>query len=187
MELLDGRTLRTRLQDGAIPQTQVVAIGIQIAGALAYAHGEGVIHLDLKPSNILFTGNGETAKITDFGIASERDGNRDTQRARGTIMATPRYMSPEQAAGAAVGGSSDLFSLGVILYEMLTGRKAFDADALPGLIDQVRHKNPTPISTLNPSISLKLQKIVEQLMRKKAGRRFANAGEVVLALQDELG
>lgn len=187
MELLDGRSLRGRLRDGAMPQTQVVATGIQIASALAYAHREGVVHLDLKPSNILFAGNSETAKITDFGIAIEKDGNRDTHGALGTVMATPRYMSPEQAAGATVGGSSDLFSLGVILYEMLTGRKAFDADALPGLIDQVRHKNPAPINKLNPSVTPKLQKIVEQLMQKKAGRRFGNAGEVVLALQDEQG
>ncbi len=201
MELLAGGSLHDRLQGEytaakPIPESAretlssatVVSIARQIAGALDHAHGRGVIHLDLKPGNILFAENATTIKITDFGIAllnRQNSGGPQADGAAGT-MASPRYMSPEQASGLPPDGRSDLFSTGVMLYEMITGQKAFPADTLDELIDQIRSDRPVAIGDLAPGTEPALAAVIDKLLEKKPGHRFDSAAALVSALASAL-
>ena len=125
MEYLSGGTLRDLIaRDGALPPRAVMEVALEIAEALQCAHERGVIHRDIKPGNILITGSGHV-KVADFGIA--RAAEATTISDLGEILGSAKYMSPEQAAGERVGAASDLYSLGVVLYEMLTGRVPFDS------------------------------------------------------------
>jgi serine/threonine protein kinase len=198
MELLAGGSLLDRLQGeytaektiresarDTFPSATVISTARQIAGALDHAHGRGVIHLDLKPGNILFAENAATIKITDFGIAllnGQNSGRSQANGAAGT-MASPRYMSPEQASGLPPDSRSDLFSTGVILYEMITGQKAFPADTLDELIDQVRSHRPVAIGDLALGTEPALVAIIDKLLEKKPGYRFDSAAGLVSALE----
>jgi serine/threonine-protein kinase len=124
-------------------------------------------------------------KIADFGIALSDNSSDRTPGEGGILMATPRYMSPEQAGGTEPDARSDLFSLGLVLYEMITGRKAFEADTLTALIAQIEGEEPAPITDLAPDAPPGLQKIVAKLLQKKPDRRFQSAGELALALAEE--
>jgi len=183
MELLAGGSLKERLAGGqTLPAASAIRTATHIASALAYAHSRGIIHLDLKPTNILFTEDGATAKLSDFGIARIGGNEKSVNRAQEPLMATPRYMSPEQATATAPDERSDLFSLGAILYEMLTGRKAFDSDSLEALIEQVKHQQVMPITS--PELPPQLRKIVARLLEKKPAERFTSAGELTEALAE---
>lgn len=144
-----------------------------------------MVHRDIKPDNIMVSSDLETVKIADFGIARLADSAASESTQVGTVLGTPRYMSPEQATGETVDARSDLFSVGVILYEMLTGHKAFDAESMPTLILQIMKNNPVPIRRLSPDIPAGLQNIVERLLRKKPERRFQSGAELFEALQHE--
>ncbi len=187
MEFLDEKSLADVLTENAkLTVKQVISIGIQLARALDHAHRRGIVHRDVKPGNILLMEKGQTVKITDFGIA-RLDSSDDLQKTNaGTILGTPRYMSPEQAAGLAVDGRSDLFSLGVILYELLTGKKAFDSNNVATLVFQIMHKDPTPIRTLSPDVPIGLQRIVAKLLAKRADHRFQTGAELAEAFGREL-
>ena len=154
MELLEGETLGEILAKGEkLPLEVILDCAAQIADALDYAHSKGVVHRDMKPDNIILDSKRKIVKIADFGIARIEEGNKETTMV-GLMMGTPRYMSPEQASGIVVDGRSDLFAMGVILYEMITGQKAFDAESMPTLILQIVQKNPIPIpapTPVNPS------------------------------------
>ena len=168
-----------------MPLKQVVKLGAQLARALDHAHHRGVVHRDIKPGNILLMENGQSVKITDFGIA-RLDSSDDMQKTHaGTILGTPRYMSPEQATGQEVDGRSDLFSLGVILYEMLTGNKAFDSNNIPTLMLQIMRKDPTPVRSLAPNVPLGLQRIVSKLLQKRPEKRFKSGADLAEALDRE--
>ena len=186
MEFLDEKSLADLFAaKERLPVKQVVKLAAQLARALDHAHRRGVIHRDIKPGNILLMENGQTVKITDFGIA-RLDSSDDMQKTHaGTVLGTPRYMSPEQATGQKLDGRSDLFSLGVILYEMLTGAKAFDSDNIPTLMLQILRKDPTPVRTLAPNVPLGLQRIVSKLLQKKAEKRFSTGAELAEALDRE--
>jgi serine/threonine-protein kinase len=187
MEYLDERSLKELLASGAkLSLRDVLRIGIQLAGALDYAHQRGVIHRDVKPANILLLKNGETVKLTDFGIARVQGGEALQQTEVGMVMGTPQYMSPEQVAGNVVDGRSDLFSLGAILYELLTGTKAFDNDSVARLMLQIMQQEPTPISQLAPEVPAGMQRIIRKLMNKRPEQRFAKGAQVVKALEREL-
>ena len=187
MEFMDEKSLGDVLSENAkMSVKQVLALGIQLARALDHAHRRGIVHRDVKPDNILMMGGGQTVKITDFGIA-RLDSADDLQKTNaGTVLGTPRYMSPEQAAGLSVDGRSDLFSLGAILYELLTGKKAFDSNNVATLIFQIMHKDPPPIRTLVPEAPVGLQRIVAKLLAKRADHRFQTGQEVADALGREL-
>ena len=187
MEFLDEKSLEDVLTDHTkLTIKQVISIGIQLARALDHAHRRGIVHRDVKPGNILVMEKGQTVKITDFGIA-RLDSSDDLQKTNaGTILGTPRYMSPEQAAGLAVDGRSDLFSLGAILYELLTGKKAFDSNNVATLVFQIMHKDPPPIRTLEPHVPIGIQRIVAKLLAKRPDHRFQTGAELADAFGREL-
>ena len=187
MELLEGQTLGELLQEKKkFSLEAIMEVGIQLGNALDYAHERGIVHRDMKPDNIVLSPDGKSAKVADFGIARfEHQADKETTQV-GIMLGTPRYMSPEQASGERVNGRSDLFSVGVILYEMITGKKAFDADTMPTLIMQIVKKNPLPIRQVNAEAPVGLQKIINKLMQKKPSRRFQTGKELAQALQREL-
>jgi len=182
MEFLAEKSLADLFSDKQrLPLKQVVELGAQLARALDHAHDRGIVHRDMKPGNILLMEKGKTVKIAHFG---KQEDLQKTQA--GTVMGTPRYMSPEQASGEKVDGRSDLFSLGVILYEMLTGAKAFDSENIATLMLQILRKEPAPVRTLAPDVPLGLQRIVTKLLQKKPEKRFQNGADLADALEREL-
>jgi eukaryotic-like serine/threonine-protein kinase len=190
MELLEGETLRDRLRAGALPMKKAVEFAAQVAQALAAAHGKGIIHRDLKPENLFITSEGRI-KILDFGLAKQLPafgkGNQSETPTQafaqgsepGTVLGTVGYMSPEQVRGEPADHRSDIFSLGCVLFEMLTGRRAFDGatavDALHGIL------NSEPDLDL-PSISLGLHRLLEHCLEKDPALRFQSAQDLAYAL-----
>ena len=187
MEFLQGDTLHDILQKGEkLPLEEILEAASHLAGALDYAHSRGVVHRDMKPDNIMMGEDGKSAKIADFGIARMEDPSGKESTQVGMMLGTPRYMSPEQACGATVDGRSDLFALGVIMYEMITGKKAFDAESMPTLIMQIVQKDPVPIRQITADAPVGLQKIVKKLLQKKPEKRFQTGRELQVALQREV-
>jgi len=189
MELLEGQTLDQAIaEDEKIPLEAAVRIGIQVADALDYAHSStsAVVHRDIKPANIAVTPGDWRVKIMDFNIARIERADAKDETVIGTVLGTPRYMSPEQARGEPADGRSDLFSLGVVLYELITGRTAFDGDTIATLLEQIKETEPTPISELSPETPRGLQNVVRKLMQKRSRNRFATGGQAADALRREL-
>ncbi|MBI1179386.1 MAG: protein kinase [Alphaproteobacteria bacterium] len=187
MEFLEEQTLSDLLsKNEKLPLKRVVSIGIQLAQALDYAHRLGVVHRDIKPANILFMRHGDSIKVADFGIARVEGGDDMHKTHAGTVLGTPRYMSPEQALGDKLDGRSDLFSVGVILYELFTGAKAFNASTMTSLLLQITQKDPEPIRKTAPDLPVGLQRIVTKLLSKKPEKRFQNGAELAEALSREL-
>jgi serine/threonine-protein kinase len=186
MECVEGEPLSRRLRSGRrFGAREAVSIAQQIADALDFAHRNGVVHRDIKPSNVLFTADAGRVKLVDFGIA-HIDATDDEERTRtGAIIGTPRYMSPEQAAGGEVGPRSDLFSLGVIFYEMLGGKCPFDARNTTALLLQITTKDPQPIRKLAPETPVGTARIVGRLLHKEPGRRFQSGAHLSAALAKE--
>jgi serine/threonine-protein kinase len=189
MELLEGVSLDNITAGGGLDTRQVVEIGLQLADALRYAHSMGVVHRDIKPSNIMVAPGGRTVKILDFGIArvSAADGQDAETLATqiGQVIGTPRYMSPEQALGQEIDGRSDLFSVGAVLYELITGAKAFSASSPITLALQITQKDPPPIADLAPECPKGLIFIVGKLLAKRPERRFPDGTRLHQALRKE--
>ncbi|MDV3455498.1 protein kinase [Sphingomonas sp. HF-S4] len=187
MELVEGRPLDTVLQaQGRMPFERVLALGAQLSDALAYAHAQGIVHRDVKPSNILLSSDGKTAKLLDFGVARTSDCDGQLARTQaGQMIGTPRYMSPEQALGLPVDARSDLFSLGAVLYEMVTGNTAFDATGLATLALQIAKERVTPIERSAADCPPGLRQIIEKSLAKKPDQRFADGGQLLQALRRE--
>jgi serine/threonine protein kinase len=184
MELLEGDTLKTRLNDyrlrgETMPVGEMVRILLDVLGGLAYAHSEGVIHRDIKPANVLLTKRGE-AVVGDFGIAHIIGGTQYT--ADGMLMGTLEYMAPEQGLKGICDARSDLYSLGVILYEMLTQRVPFEADTPLAIL--MKHVNdPLPLPRkINPAIPKSIERIVLKTMAKDPDDRYASANDMAEAL-----
>ncbi|MEO1082266.1 MAG: protein kinase [Pseudomonadota bacterium] len=187
MEMLTGETLGDLLVSGERPSMEeMLECVIQLADALDYAHGQNVVHRDMKPDNIIFNQADRRVKIADFGIArlSEQDISDSTQA--GMMLGTPRYMSPEQATGDKVDGRSDLFAVGVLMYEMITGRKAFDADTMTTLILQIVQKDPVSIRQTDSDAPIGVEKIVNKLLQKRPEKRFQTGAELKKAALREL-
>ncbi len=177
MEYLPGGTLKDRiLRRGALPAHTAAAVALQMAGALRAAHERDVIHRDIKPHNILVTGSGDV-KVTDFGIA--RAASSSTMTRTGHILGTAHYISPEQAMGEHVGPASDLYSLGVVLYEMLTGELPFDADTPIGIAMKHVNGHVRPPQELNPSVPDGINAITVRLLAKAPGDRYASDSELI--------
>ena len=189
MEFIDGETLRNHIYGKALPLDETLKLGIQIADALDAAHAEGIIHRDIKPANIFLTKRGQ-CKILDFGLAKlVRKGigkaasdpeteSQDCSSIAGIISGTPAYMSPEQIRGDNLDRRTDIFSLGLILYEMATGQQAFGA-ATPGMIiEAVLTRSPVPARSINPQLSPLLEKIINKALHKKREERYQQAADI---------
>jgi serine/threonine-protein kinase len=175
-ELMEGGSLADRLRDGPLPPAEAVAVAQQLSRALGQAHSQQVIHRDVKPANILLGANGRV-KVGDFGVARLADGS--SHGAAATAIGTPRYMSPEQARGAATGAPSDVYGVGVVMYEMLTGRPPFHGDSAVEVA--VRHLNDPP-PPLPGSVPRELAAIVERALAKEPGERFPDGAALADAL-----
>lgn len=181
MQLLEGRSLKELIDQGLTPE-QSVGLIRQVLEAAGFAHRHGVVHRDLKPQNVIVDDEG-VATVTDFGIA--RAGASEITQA-GSVMGTPHYLSPEQAQGQAVTAVSDLYSIGVILYEALAGRVPFEADsAIAIAMKQVSHTPQRP-SSINPAVSPALDAVVMRALEKDPGRRFQSADAFIAALDSAL-
>jgi serine/threonine protein kinase len=178
MEYLSGKTLRDIMNQGPMPLDLVLDTITQMAEALAFAHEHGVIHRDIKPANVVITRQRGRIKLTDFGIAHLVNSNH-TQT--GQMLGSPRYMSPEQAMGRVIDGRSDIFSLGAVLYEMLTGQYAFDGESLPSIIYRVISETPVPIEVMRPKIPAELTSLLTRMLSKEPQDR-PDASELVNAL-----
>jgi eukaryotic-like serine/threonine-protein kinase len=182
MELLQGKELKTLLASGKpLPIPFAVDVAAQMAEGLAYAHEHGIVHRDIKPANIMIV-RGELVKITDFGIARMRTANVQTQV--GIVLGSPRYMSPEQVAGKRAEPRSDLFSVGVILYEMITGKPPFNGEDVTSVMFQILNFVPPPPSTVNPEVPEILDFIVAKTIAKAPGDRYGNTRELAHDLRD---
>ena len=183
MEYIPGKTLAQLIPPGGMPVDRAVRYAAQIAGALAKAHAAGVIHRDVKPANIMVTGEGQV-KVLDFGVAkldSASDGTAATTTVTraGMVLGSAAYMSPEQAAGRLVDSRSDVFSWGLVLYEMLSGRRAFHEDSRFSTMAAILHKEPEP---LGPEVPELLVSVVARCLRKDPAARFQTMAEAAAAL-----
>jgi serine/threonine protein kinase len=193
MEFVQGETLTASLQNGTLSTDVALRYATQIVQALAAAHGQGIIHRDLKPGNIMLRPDG-TVKLLDFGLArfsqpacagssDPADAPTQTQTQPGTILGTPAYMSPEQARGAAVGAASDLWSLGVVLYEMFTGGRPFRGNSQSELMAEILFRDPSPVRSLKPRVPREVASLIDSMLVKDPARRCDNATEVARILQ----
>ena len=177
MEYLHGRELRDVLNENKIlPVSQVLDIIIQVAQGLSYAHEHEIVHRDVKPSNVMIIRDGHV-KITDFGIARMASAAVRTQT--GMVLGSPKYMSPEQVLGKLTDQRSDIFSLGVMLYEMLTGQVPFIGENVNAIMYQTLNAIPAPPSNANPAVPEMLNYIVAKALAKDLDARYQNAGELV--------
>ncbi len=185
MELVEGETLARRVSRGALPVADVLRLGTQIADALDRAHRSGVIHRDLTPGNVMLSRSG--AKLMDFGLAraavrgfagASRDTTAAPLTAEGTIVGTFQYMAPEQLEGRAADARSDLWGLGCVLYEMATGRRAFDGATQSSLISAIMRDTPRPLAELAPMAPPALDRVVKQCLAKDPDDRWQTAGDL---------
>jgi serine/threonine-protein kinase len=184
MELVAGETLQAHLHHtGALAPRLATGIVVQVAEALDYAHLKGVVHRDLKPSNVMVLEDG-TAKVMDYGIARAR--RFEGLTVTGSFLGSPEYVAPEAIEGKGIDARSDLYSLGVIFYEALTGRRPFSADTPFGVLRKHLTEPPAPPSQLCPEVPPELERIVLRLLDKHAEQRHAGAEELVLELRDFL-
>ncbi|MGE0533082.1 MAG: protein kinase [Hyphomonadaceae bacterium] len=191
MELLEGEPLdKVAQRVGSLPIGDVLEIGLQLTDALRYAHSQGVVHRDIKPSNIMLGADGRSIKILDFGIARVTEAGTSLSESNqlktqiGQVLGTPRYMSPEQALGRELDGRSDLFSVGVVLYELITGRPAFTGSSAATLALQITQQEPSPIDS-SPECPRGLKFIVGKLLAKRPEKRFETGKHLYDALQRE--
>src|SRR5829696_4816440 len=184
MEFLEGRSLKQLVrQEGALDPDRAIDLVIQILKAARFAHRRGIVHRDIKPHNVIVDDEGR-AKVTDFGIA--RAGASDMTET-GSIMGTAQYLSPEQAQGHPVDARADLYSIGVVLYELLTGRVPFDAESAVTIALKQVSEEPVPPSQLNAEISPQLEDVVIHALQKDPAYRFADADEFIRALEEVRG
>ena len=196
MEFVDGQTLRQHTGGKPLPIEEILNLGIQIADALDAAHSQGIIHRDIKPGNIFVTKRGQ-AKVLDFGLAklvargpAARDATEVSQASGeeplsivGIISGTPSYMSPEQIRGDDLDTRADVFSLGLLLYEMATGKKAFGGGTGGVIIEAILSRSPEPVQSLNPELPLELEAIINKAIEKDKEKRYQSAAEVRADLQ----
>jgi eukaryotic-like serine/threonine-protein kinase len=193
-ELIEGETLRQRLMRGRMQLSEAVDVAIQVASALAAAHERGIVHRDIKPENIMLRPDGYV-KVLDFGIAklAEQEVPVTTPRDEalllvetnlGSILGTVRYMSPEQACGAQVDKSTDIWSLGVVLYEMVTGHAPFTGDTPQDVMSAILEREPPPLTRYVAHPPAELQQIISKTLRKDRGQRYHSAHELLQALKD---
>src|SRR6202163_3001682 len=194
MEYMEGETLAQRLQRGALPIQQVLQFAIEIADALDKAHRKGVTHRDLKPANIMLTKSG--TKLLDFGLAkltqevapaanplSQLPTATHAITAQGTILGTLQYMAPEQLEGREVDARTDIFAFGVVVYEMATGKRAFEGKSQASVIAKILETDPPPISSLQPMTPPQLDRVVKTCLAKEPDGRWQTASDLCRELK----
>ena len=188
MEWCEGRLLRQILAEGPIPHDRAIRIAMGVLEALEYIHANGVVHRDLKPENIMVDAE-DNIKLIDFGIASDSAARRLTYANFTAALGTPDYISPEQVKGKRGDGRSDIYSMGVILYEMLTGKLPFSGPSPLAAMNDRLLNHPTPPRAADPSISPHLQEILYRALERDPKNRYAKAQEFAwdLAHQDQVG
>ena len=186
MELVEGGTLAEEIKASKpLSTAEIVEIGIQLARALDYAHKRGIVHRDVKPGNIMRLTDSNTIKVADFGICRIDDpegGDQNQQTQMGDVLGTPNYMSPEQVMGQKVDSRSDLFSVGVVMYKLLTNSLPFEGDSVISVAYKIAKSEAPPVQTLRPEIPLTLRRIVERALKKQPEKRFQTGEELALAL-----
>ena len=180
MELIDGKDLDIWTESGRLlPLKDALMVVAKVADALDFAHSHGIIHRDIKPANIMVTKKSEI-KVTDFGIARIQSAS---QTKTGTVMGTPSYMSPEQVAGKKVDGKSDVFSLGVVLYELLSANRPFTGDSLATIMYNITNSPPTPLDEYKKGLPKFCQALIDKALAKESEKRFQSAGEFAKAIR----
>ncbi len=184
MELVEGPTLADYVRaQKTLSTAEIVAIGIELARALDYAHRKGIIHRDVKPGNIMLSGERHTVKVADFGICRIDDSDATQQTQVGGVLGTPHYMSPEQVVGQKVDARSDLFSAGVVLYQLLTGTLPFEGDTLISVAYKITKSDPIPLDKVRPDLPHSLRRIIERALKKQPEKRFQTGEEFAQALE----
>ncbi|HEX8816939.1 MAG TPA: protein kinase [Terriglobales bacterium] len=199
MEFIDGQTLKHRIEAKSMRLSEVLEVAIAVADALAAAHARGIVHRDIKPANIFLSRTGQT-KVLDFGLAkytAEQQLSRETSASGtlptaanpqlltspGSAVGTVAYMSPEQAMGEDLDGRTDLFSLGIVLYEMATGRPTFSGTTTPAVYDAILHRQPPPATKANPQLPQRLDEILSKALEKDPKLRYQTASDLSVDLQ----
>ena len=184
MEKLDGESLKAHIAGHAMAVEEVLDVGVQVAEALVASHAKGIVHRDIKPANIFLTPSGQV-KVLDFGLAklvhnlgADDDGGDQSLTAVGVIPGTAVYMSPEQARSETIDARTDLFSFGVVMYEMSTGKKPFTGNNSLMTLDAVLHQKPVPPRDLNPKMPVELEGIIGKAMEKDRTHRYQSAAEM---------
>jgi serine/threonine protein kinase len=191
MEFLDGQTLAQRLEKGALPLDEALRIATEIADALDKAHRQRVIHRDVKPSNVMLTKSG--AKLLDFGLAKLKESEQVTSlsslptgadvTAEGTILGTLQYMAPEQLEGKEPDSGTDIFAFGAVVYEMITGKKAFEGKSQASLIAAILERDPPRMASVQPLTPALLERAVKKCMAKDREARWQTAQDLLDALK----
>lgn len=184
MELLEGDTLSAVMEStaGGLPLRDVTVMGIQLARALDYAHQRRIVHRDIKPGNICRLRTSQTVKVMDFGIAHMESSGSEMRTRVGDVLGTPQYMSPEQTRGERLDGRSDLFSVGIVMYQALAGQRPFQADSLVALAVKIAKDEPPPLEKLRPDVPASLRRVVERCLAKAPDRRFQTGADLSEAL-----
>ncbi|HXI01843.1 MAG TPA: serine/threonine-protein kinase, partial [Candidatus Saccharimonadales bacterium] len=193
MEYVEGKSLRALADVAPLPTLRAVRIALQVAAGIGRAHQSGIVHRDLKPENVIVMGDGQV-KILDFGLAKLRADEREeatpdnasrleTISREGRILGTAAYMSPEQIRGESVDQRSDLFSFGVLLYELLTGRAPFDGQTAMDTLSSILRDAPAPAATLNPGLAPEMERILSKCLEKDPADRYQSSADLVVDLR----
>ncbi len=182
MALISGEDLSKKIKsNGPLSENELISYIAPIADGLSYAHAKGMVHRDIKSANILLN-NESKPYLTDFGIAHAGDGSNQTKT--GTLLGTPEYMSPEQARGENTDCRSDIYSLGIVMYECLTGSRPFTGDSILGIVHKITSADPKPISELNTEVSNRLEQIIMKCIEKRPDDRFQNCVDLISAINN---
>lgn len=182
MEFLKGRDLASYSKpDNLLPLPQAMSIVARVAAALSYAHAHGVVHCDIKPANIMYEPGSDAVKVTDFGFAHITGLSRSQS---GMVLGTPSYLSPEQLAGGEIDGRSDLFALGVVLYQLASGHLPFQGDSMALLMFKIACEPPVDILTYKPGLPQCLVDIINRALAKQPQRRFQTGDEMAQAVTE---